>query len=69
VIADAALTPERLRAEIDAILGDPERLAAMAAASAALARPDAARDVARAVLAAARPPRLPETQVQGPSRR
>ena len=54
VIADAALTPERLRAEVDAILLDPQRLAAMAAASARLARPDAARDVARAVLAAAR---------------
>jgi UDP-N-acetylglucosamine--N-acetylmuramyl-(pentapeptide) pyrophosphoryl-undecaprenol N-acetylglucosamine transferase len=54
VIADAALTPERLRAEVDAILLDPQRLAAMAAASARLARPDAACDVARAVLAAAR---------------
>jgi len=56
VIADAALTPERLRAEVDAILLDPQRLAAMAAASARLARPDAARDVAAAVLAAAREP-------------
>ena len=55
VIADAELTPERLRAEVDAILLDPARLGAMAAASARLARPDAARDVARAVLAAARP--------------
>jgi len=54
VIADAALTPERLRAEVDAILLDPQRLAAMAAASARLARPDAARDVAHAVLASAR---------------
>jgi UDP-N-acetylglucosamine--N-acetylmuramyl-(pentapeptide) pyrophosphoryl-undecaprenol N-acetylglucosamine transferase len=55
VIEDAALTPERLREEVDAILLDPDRLAAMAAASSRLARPDAARDVARAVLAAARP--------------
>jgi UDP-N-acetylglucosamine--N-acetylmuramyl-(pentapeptide) pyrophosphoryl-undecaprenol N-acetylglucosamine transferase len=54
VIRDAELTPERLRAAVDAILLDSERLAAMAAASARLARPDAARDVARAVLAAAR---------------
>jgi UDP-N-acetylglucosamine--N-acetylmuramyl-(pentapeptide) pyrophosphoryl-undecaprenol N-acetylglucosamine transferase len=54
VIADAALTPARLRAEVDAILLDPQRRAAMAAAAARLARPDAARDVARAVLAAAR---------------
>jgi UDP-N-acetylglucosamine--N-acetylmuramyl-(pentapeptide) pyrophosphoryl-undecaprenol N-acetylglucosamine transferase len=53
VIADATLTPEGLRAAVDAILLDPARLGAMAAASARLARPDAARDVARAVLAAA----------------
>jgi UDP-N-acetylglucosamine--N-acetylmuramyl-(pentapeptide) pyrophosphoryl-undecaprenol N-acetylglucosamine transferase len=53
-ITDAELTPERLRAAVDALLLDPDRLAAMAAASARLARPDAARDVARAVLAAAR---------------
>jgi UDP-N-acetylglucosamine--N-acetylmuramyl-(pentapeptide) pyrophosphoryl-undecaprenol N-acetylglucosamine transferase len=52
VLADAELTPERLRAEVDAILLDPRRLAAMAAAAARLARPDAARDVAAAVLAA-----------------
>ncbi len=55
VIEDAALTPQRLRAETDAILLDRDRLAAMAAASARLARPDAAREVAAAVLAAARP--------------
>jgi UDP-N-acetylglucosamine:LPS N-acetylglucosamine transferase len=34
------------------VLLDPERVRAMAAASAALARPDAAADVAREVLAA-----------------
>jgi UDP-N-acetylglucosamine--N-acetylmuramyl-(pentapeptide) pyrophosphoryl-undecaprenol N-acetylglucosamine transferase len=55
VIEDAALTPERLRAEVDAILLEPDRLTAMAAAASRLARPDAARDVARAVLAGARP--------------
>jgi UDP-N-acetylglucosamine--N-acetylmuramyl-(pentapeptide) pyrophosphoryl-undecaprenol N-acetylglucosamine transferase len=55
VIADAELTPERLRAEVDAILLDGARLAAMADASARLARPHAARDVAAAVLEAARP--------------
>jgi UDP-N-acetylglucosamine--N-acetylmuramyl-(pentapeptide) pyrophosphoryl-undecaprenol N-acetylglucosamine transferase len=54
VIADAELTPERLRAEVDALLRDPERLATMADASARLARPQAARDVASVVLAAAR---------------
>jgi UDP-N-acetylglucosamine--N-acetylmuramyl-(pentapeptide) pyrophosphoryl-undecaprenol N-acetylglucosamine transferase len=56
VIADDALTPERLRAAVDAILLDPERLRAMADASARLARPDAAHDVAQAVLAAASGP-------------
>jgi UDP-N-acetylglucosamine--N-acetylmuramyl-(pentapeptide) pyrophosphoryl-undecaprenol N-acetylglucosamine transferase len=53
VIADDDLTPERLRAAVDAIVLDDGRLGAMAAASARLARPDAARDVARIVLAAA----------------
>jgi UDP-N-acetylglucosamine--N-acetylmuramyl-(pentapeptide) pyrophosphoryl-undecaprenol N-acetylglucosamine transferase len=53
VIADEALTPERLRAEVDALLADPDRLRAMAAASASLARPNAARDVAQELRAAA----------------
>jgi UDP-N-acetylglucosamine--N-acetylmuramyl-(pentapeptide) pyrophosphoryl-undecaprenol N-acetylglucosamine transferase len=53
VIPDAELTAERLRREVDALLADPDRLAAMAAASAALARPDAARDIAAELLAAA----------------
>jgi len=53
VVRDAELTPERLRSAVDAIALDPERLAAMSAASAALARPDAARDIAAEVLAAA----------------
>ena len=53
VIADEELTAERLRAEVDALLGDPDRLAAMARASAGLARPGAARDIAGEVLAAA----------------
>jgi UDP-N-acetylglucosamine--N-acetylmuramyl-(pentapeptide) pyrophosphoryl-undecaprenol N-acetylglucosamine transferase len=56
VIADAALTPQDLRAAVDAILLDDARLAEMAAASARLARPDAARDVAHAVLEAASGP-------------
>ena len=54
VLADAELTPERLRREVDAIALDPERLRTMAAASAALARPDAAADIAAEVRAAAR---------------
>ncbi|MBS1870615.1 MAG: undecaprenyldiphospho-muramoylpentapeptide beta-N-acetylglucosaminyltransferase [Actinobacteria bacterium] len=53
VIADAELTAERLRTEVDALLADRDRLATMAAASAALARPDAAREIADELLAAA----------------
>jgi UDP-N-acetylglucosamine--N-acetylmuramyl-(pentapeptide) pyrophosphoryl-undecaprenol N-acetylglucosamine transferase len=53
VLADAELTPDRLRAEIDALVEDEPRRAAMAAAATALARPDAARVIAREVLAAA----------------
>lgn len=53
VVRDEELTPQRLRAEIDALLADPHRLLAMGAASAALARPHAARDIAREVLEAA----------------
>jgi UDP-N-acetylglucosamine--N-acetylmuramyl-(pentapeptide) pyrophosphoryl-undecaprenol N-acetylglucosamine transferase len=53
IVPDAELTPARLRAEVDELLGDPPRLAAMAAASAALARPHAAHDIAAEVLAAA----------------
>jgi UDP-N-acetylglucosamine--N-acetylmuramyl-(pentapeptide) pyrophosphoryl-undecaprenol N-acetylglucosamine transferase len=54
VVPDAELTPERLRREVDAIALDPERLRAMSDASARLARPDAAADIAAEVLAAAR---------------
>jgi len=53
VVPDAELTPERLASEVGALLGDRARLAAMAAASRGLARPDAARDIAHEVLAAA----------------
>jgi UDP-N-acetylglucosamine--N-acetylmuramyl-(pentapeptide) pyrophosphoryl-undecaprenol N-acetylglucosamine transferase len=53
ILPDAELSPQRLRAEVDALLGDPERLAGMAAASRRLARPDAAAVVAREVLTAA----------------
>jgi UDP-N-acetylglucosamine--N-acetylmuramyl-(pentapeptide) pyrophosphoryl-undecaprenol N-acetylglucosamine transferase len=52
VIPDSELTGSRLAAEVGALLADPSRLAAMARASATLARPDAARDVAAEVLAA-----------------
>jgi UDP-N-acetylglucosamine--N-acetylmuramyl-(pentapeptide) pyrophosphoryl-undecaprenol N-acetylglucosamine transferase len=53
VIADAELTPPRLRAEVDGLLADPARLQAMGRAAAALARPDAAQRIAAELLAAA----------------
>jgi UDP-N-acetylglucosamine:LPS N-acetylglucosamine transferase len=53
VIGDAELTAAGLRAEVDRLLGDPSRLAGMAAASAGLARPDAATRVADELLEAA----------------
>ena len=53
VVGDYALTPQRMRAEVDALLADPGRLRAMAAASASLARPNAAREVAHELWAAA----------------
>jgi UDP-N-acetylglucosamine--N-acetylmuramyl-(pentapeptide) pyrophosphoryl-undecaprenol N-acetylglucosamine transferase len=53
VLADADLTPQRLRAEVDGLLAEPERLEAMGRASAALARPDAAQRIAAELLAAA----------------
>ena len=54
VIPDDELTPARLAAEVGGLLADPGRLTAMARASAALAKPDAAREIAREVRAAAR---------------
>lgn len=53
VVRDEDVTPERLRREVDALLGDRGRLAQMAAASLELARPDAAQAIAHEVLAAA----------------
>jgi UDP-N-acetylglucosamine--N-acetylmuramyl-(pentapeptide) pyrophosphoryl-undecaprenol N-acetylglucosamine transferase len=53
VVPDAELTAARLRAEVDALFADPDRLGAMARASATLARPRAAADIAAEVLAAA----------------
>ncbi len=49
VLPDAELTPERLRAETDAVLAARED---MAAAARGLAKPDAAGEIAREVLAA-----------------
>ncbi len=53
VVPDGELTAARLGAEVGALFGDPARLGAMARASAALARPDAAQAVADEVLATA----------------
>jgi UDP-N-acetylglucosamine--N-acetylmuramyl-(pentapeptide) pyrophosphoryl-undecaprenol N-acetylglucosamine transferase len=53
VIRDDELTPERLRAAVDAIALDEARRAEMAAAARSIARPDAARAIAAEVLAAA----------------
>ena len=53
VIPDGELTADRLRQVVGDLLADPDRLAAMGRAAAALARPDAARDIAAEVLAAA----------------
>lgn len=54
VIADPDLTPQGLRATVAGLLGDPDRLRAMAEVSAGLARPDAARAIADEVVAASR---------------
>ncbi|MFL5846458.1 MAG: undecaprenyldiphospho-muramoylpentapeptide beta-N-acetylglucosaminyltransferase [Solirubrobacteraceae bacterium] len=54
IVADAELTGERLAHEVAGLLHDRSKLAAMANASASLARPDAAQDVAAALRAVAR---------------
>ncbi|MDP9384878.1 MAG: UDP-N-acetylglucosamine--N-acetylmuramyl-(pentapeptide) pyrophosphoryl-undecaprenol N-acetylglucosamine transferase, partial [Actinomycetota bacterium] len=54
VVPDAELTPDRLAREVGGLLADSSRMAAMREASRSLARPDAAREIAREVLAAAR---------------
>lgn len=54
VVEDADLTPARLAAELAELLADRERLAQMAAAALALAKPDAAERIADEVLGALR---------------
>ncbi len=54
LVPDAELTPARLANEVGRLLADRGRLASMGRASAALARPDAARTIAAEVLAATR---------------
>jgi UDP-N-acetylglucosamine--N-acetylmuramyl-(pentapeptide) pyrophosphoryl-undecaprenol N-acetylglucosamine transferase len=53
-VEDAELTPERVASEVSGLLADEERLARMAAASRALAKPDAAERIAEEVLSACR---------------
>jgi UDP-N-acetylglucosamine--N-acetylmuramyl-(pentapeptide) pyrophosphoryl-undecaprenol N-acetylglucosamine transferase len=50
VVPDGELDAERLKSEASALLGDAERLARMAAAARALARPDAADRIAEGIL-------------------
>ena len=54
-IADSELSGARLGGEVAALLADRRRLAAMAAAAAGLARPDAAREIAEELLGAIAP--------------
>jgi UDP-N-acetylglucosamine--N-acetylmuramyl-(pentapeptide) pyrophosphoryl-undecaprenol N-acetylglucosamine transferase len=49
LVADAELDGERLASEVDALLAEPQRLARMASAAKAAARPDAAADIAALV--------------------
>ncbi len=53
IIADVDLDAQVLAARVSALFADERRIAAMSSASAALARPDAARRIADEVLAAA----------------
>jgi UDP-N-acetylglucosamine--N-acetylmuramyl-(pentapeptide) pyrophosphoryl-undecaprenol N-acetylglucosamine transferase len=53
VLADAELSAARLSREVRELLRDSSALAAMASAARSLARPDAAREVAEELLAAA----------------
>jgi UDP-N-acetylglucosamine--N-acetylmuramyl-(pentapeptide) pyrophosphoryl-undecaprenol N-acetylglucosamine transferase len=57
VVPDADLTPERLDAELSALLADRDRRAAMTEAVRSFARPDAAERVAALALQHARSPR------------
>ncbi|KAA8958849.1 MAG: undecaprenyldiphospho-muramoylpentapeptide beta-N-acetylglucosaminyltransferase [Mycobacterium sp.] len=57
LVADADLTPRLIADTVAALLGDPARLAAMAAAAARAGHRDAAQQVARVALDLARHPR------------
>ncbi|MFN0090579.1 MAG: undecaprenyldiphospho-muramoylpentapeptide beta-N-acetylglucosaminyltransferase [Acidimicrobiales bacterium] len=69
LVPDAELSAERLAAELDALLGDPDRLARMGKAAAAAGRRDAAERVADLVERWARPAAGPSsTRPPGPPR-
>jgi UDP-N-acetylglucosamine--N-acetylmuramyl-(pentapeptide) pyrophosphoryl-undecaprenol N-acetylglucosamine transferase len=57
LIDDADCTPDRLGAEITALVADPRRWRSMAAASGALGLPDATDSVVRLIIEAAGPTR------------
>jgi UDP-N-acetylglucosamine--N-acetylmuramyl-(pentapeptide) pyrophosphoryl-undecaprenol N-acetylglucosamine transferase len=65
VIPDAELTPARLAQEVGTLLADRRRLTAMGRAAATVARPNAAREIAAEVLAAARRDRAAPHQSEG----
>jgi UDP-N-acetylglucosamine--N-acetylmuramyl-(pentapeptide) pyrophosphoryl-undecaprenol N-acetylglucosamine transferase len=54
VVPDAELDAARLATEVEALLGDPERLERMSAAARALSRPAAAERIAEEILNVAR---------------
>ena len=54
MILDRDLTPERLSSVLTELLSEPDKLRAMAQASRAMGRPQAASDIADLVLAIAR---------------
>ena len=56
---DAELDGARLRRDVEALLGDPERLRSMEDAARGLARPDAAERIASETLLLARSARPP----------
>jgi UDP-N-acetylglucosamine--N-acetylmuramyl-(pentapeptide) pyrophosphoryl-undecaprenol N-acetylglucosamine transferase len=65
VVPDDKLDGARLATELDALLADPSVLGRMAEATRALARPQAAEDIARLVEDRARRPRFAQLAVKG----
>ena len=65
VVPDEELDGARLARELEMLIADPDRLAVMAGAAKALARPNAADDVARLVEGLARRPASARLAVKG----